>query len=162
VVLFLPGEVFFRAALDGDAELIEYGVSRKVIVASPTTLIALLKAVAYGWNQNNLAERAREISEAGRLLYERLCVMTRHFEDVGGRLGSAVDSYNRAVGSMQRSVFPVARKFVELDRSLAAEELEDIQQVEKSTRQLDAPDWQDGDGDSGLLFPDEKAEGSKA
>jgi DNA recombination protein RmuC len=162
VVLFLPGEVFFRAALDGDAELIEYGVSRKVIVASPTTLIALLKAVAYGWNQNNLAERAREISEAGRLLYERLCVMTRHFEDVGGRLGSAVDSYNRAVGSMQRSVFPVARKFVELDRSLAAEELEDIQQVEKSTRQLDAPDWQDGDGDTGLLFPDEKAEGSKA
>ena len=72
VILFLPGEVFFRAALDGDAELIEYGVSRKVIVASPTTLIALLKAVAYGWNQNNLAEKAREISEAGRDLYKRL------------------------------------------------------------------------------------------
>jgi DNA recombination protein RmuC len=161
VVLFLPGEVFFRAALDGDAELIEYGVSRKVIVASPTTLIALLKAVAYGWNQNNLAEKAREISDAGRLLYERLCVMTRHFEDVGGRLGAAVDSYNRAVGSMQRSVFPVARKFVELDRSLAAEDLEDVQQVEKSTRQLDAPDWQDGDGDTGLLFPGEKAEGTE-
>jgi DNA recombination protein RmuC len=162
VVLFLPGEVFFRAALDGDAELIEYGVSRKVIVASPTTLIALLKAVAYGWNQNNLAEKAREISDAGRLLYERLCVMTRHFEDVGGRLGAAVDSYNRAVGSMQRSVFPVARKFVELDRSLDAANLEDVQQVEKSTRQLDAPDWEDGDGNTGLLFPGEKAEGTKA
>jgi DNA recombination protein RmuC len=161
VVLFLPGEVFFRAALDGDAELIEYGVSQRVIVASPTTLIALLKAVAYGWNQKNLAEGAQKISEAGKLLYERLCVMTRHFEDVGGRLGAAVDSYNRAVGSMQRSVFPVARKFAELDKSLAAEDLEDVQQVEKSTRQLDAPDWQDGDGDTGLLFPGEKADSAK-
>ena len=161
VVLFLPGEVFFRAALDGDAELIEYGVSQRVIVASPTTLIALLKAVAYGWNQKNLAESAQKISEAGKLLYERLCVMTRHFEDVGSRLGAAVDSYNRAVGSMQRSVFPVARKFAELDKSLAAEDLEDVQQVEKSTRQLDAPDWQDGDGDSGLLFPGEKADSAK-
>ena len=161
VVLFLPGEVFFRAALDGDAELIEYGVSQRVIVASPTTLIALLKAVAYGWNQKNLAESAQKISEAGKLLYERLCVMTRHFEDVGSRLGAAVDSYNKAVGSMQRSVFPVARKFAELDKSLAAEELEDVPQVEKSTRQLDAPDWQDGDGNTGLLFPGEKADSAK-
>src|SRR5271166_719359 len=161
VVLFLPGEVFFRAALDGDAELIEYGVSQRVIVASPTTLIALLKAVAYGWNQKNLAESAQKISETGKMLYERLCVMTRHFEDIGSRLSAAVDSYNRAVGSMQRSVFPVARKFAELDKSLAAEELEDVQQVEKSTRQLDAPDWQDGDGDSGLLFPGEKADSTK-
>ncbi len=161
VVLFLPGEVFFRAALDGDAELIEYGVSQRVIVASPTTLIALLKAVAYGWNQKNLAESAQKISEAGKILYERLCVMTRHFEDVGSRLGAAVDSYNKAVGSMQRSVFPVARKFAELDKSLAAEDLEDLQQVEKSTRQLDAPDWQDGDGNSGLLFPGEKADSAK-
>lgn len=161
VVLFLPGEVFFRAALDGDAELIEYGVSQRVIVASPTTLIALLKAVAYGWNQKNLAESAQKISEAGKLLYERLCVMTRHFEDVGSRLGAAVDSYNKAVGSMQRSVFPVARKFAELDKSLAAEGLEDVPQVEKSTRQLDAPDWQDGDGNTGLLFPGEKADSAK-
>src|SRR5271165_4863658 len=161
VVLFLPGEVFFRAALDGDAELIEYGVSQRVIVASPTTLIALLKAVAYGWNQKNLAESAQKISETGKLLYERLCVMTRHFEDVGSRLGAAVDSYNKAVGSMQKSVFPVARKFAELDKSLATENLQDVQQVEKSTRQLDAPDWQDGDGNTGLLFPGEKADSAK-
>ncbi len=161
VVLFLPGEVFFRAALDGDAELIEYGVSQRVIVASPTTLIALLKAVAYGWNQKNLAESAQKISETGKLLYERLCVMARHFENIGNRLNAAVDAYNSAVGSMQRSVFPVARRFAELDKSLASEDLEDVQQVERSTRQLDAPDWQDGDGTSGLLFPSEKADSAK-
>ena len=161
VVLFLPGEVFFRAALDGDAELIEYGVSQRVIVASPTTLIALLKAVAFGWNQKNLAESARQISENGKVLYERLCVTMRHFEDIGSRLSAAVDAYNKAVGSMQRSVFPVARKFAELDRSLTVEDLEDIQQVEKAARQLDSPDWQEGDGDTGLLFPSEKTDSAK-
>ncbi len=161
VVLFLPGEVFFRAALDGDAELIEYGVSQKVIVASPTTLIALLKAVAYGWNQKNLAENALKISEAGSQLYERLCVMARHFENIGNRLNAAVDAYNSAVGSMQRSVFPVARKFAELDKSLAAEDLQEVGPVEKTTRQLDAPDWRDGDGNSGLLFPGDKADSAK-
>lgn len=162
VVLFLPGEVFFRAALDSNAELIEYGVSQRVIVASPTTLIALLKGVAYGWNQKNLAESALKISENGKVLYERLCVMARHFEDVGRRLGTAMESYNKAVGSMQRSVFPVARRFPELDKALAAEELPDVQQLEISARQLDAPDWKDGDGTSGLLFNSEKADGAKA
>ena len=87
VVLFLPGEVFFRAAMDADAELIEYGVKRKVIVASPTTLIALLKGVAYGWNQKNLAESAREISAAGKTLYQRLSAMAWNFEDIGKRSG---------------------------------------------------------------------------
>jgi DNA recombination protein RmuC len=161
VVLFLPGEVFFRAALDGDAELIEYGVGQRVIVASPTTLIALLKAVAYGWNQKNLAENAQKISETGSQLYERLCVMARHFENIGNRLSAAVDAYNSAVGSMQRSVFPVARRFAELDKSLAAEDLQEVGPVEKTSRQLDASDWRDGDGNSGLLFPGEKADSAK-
>jgi len=142
VVLFLPGEVFFRAAMDADAELIEYGVKRKVIVASPTTLIALLKAVAYGWNQKNLAESAREISAAGKTLYQRLSAMAWNFEDIGKRLGGAVDSYNKAVGSMERSVFPIARKLPELDRSLSAADLPDLHQVEKTPRQLESPDWQ--------------------
>jgi DNA recombination protein RmuC len=87
--MFLPGEVFFRAAMDADAELIEYGVSQKVIITSPTTLIALLKAVAYGWNQKSLAESARHISEAGKTLYERLCKMTTYLEDMGKKLGGA-------------------------------------------------------------------------
>lgn len=162
VVLFLPGEVFFRAALDADPELIEYGVAQKVIVTSPTTLIALLKAVAYGWNQKNLAESARKISENGKILYERLCTMTRHFENVGAKLDAAVDSYNKAVGSMQRSVFPVARRFPELDRSLQQGNLEDLQPLEKTARQLDAPDWRDEDAETGVLFPTEKADGAKA
>ena len=142
VVLFLPGEVFFRAAMDADAELIEYGVKRKVIVASPTTLIALLRAVAYGWNQKNLAESAREISKAGKTLYQRLSAMAWNFEDIGKRLGGAVDSYNKAVGSMERSVFPIARKMPDLDRSLSATDLPDLHQVEKTPRQLESPDWQ--------------------
>ncbi len=161
VVLFLPGEVFFRAAMDADPELIEYGVAQKVILASPTTLIALLKAVAYGWNQKNLAESARKISEAGKTLYERLCAMTRHLEDLGKKLDSATNSYNVAVGSMQKRVFPVARKFAELDKSLEAEELPDLEPLEKSARQLDAPDWRDEDIDTGLLFP-ERGDGAKA
>ncbi len=142
VVLFLPGEVFFRAAMDADPELIEYGVKRKVIVASPTTLIALLRAVAYGWNQKNLAESAREISKAGKTLYQRLSAMAWNFEDIGKRLGGAVDSYNKAVGSMERSVFPIARKMPDLDRSLSAADLPDLHQVEKTPRQLESPDWQ--------------------
>lgn len=142
VVLFLPGEVFFRAAMDADAEIMEYGVSHKVMVTSPITLIALLRAVAYGWNQKNLAESAREISQAGKTLYQRLAVMAYHFQDIGKRLGGAVESYNKAVGSMERSVFPIARKLPELDRSLAAIDLPDLQQLEKTPRQLESPDWQ--------------------
>ncbi len=161
VVLFLPGEVFFRAAMDADPELIEYGVAQKVILASPTTLIALLKAVAYGWNQKNLAESARKISEAGKTLYERLCAMTRNFEDLGKKLDGAMDSYNKAVGSMQRMVFPVARKFAELDKSLEPESLPDLEPKEKSARQLDADDWRDEDVDNHLLFPEE-ADSTKA
>jgi len=161
VVLFLPGEVFFRAAMDADPELIEYGVAQKVILASPTTLIALLKAVAYGWNQKNLAESARQISEAGKALYERLCIMTRHFEDLGTQLDKAMNSYNAAVGSMQKRVFPVARKFPELDKSLEPEALPDLEPLEKSARQLDSPDWRDEDVDTQLLFPD-RAEEAKA
>ena len=161
VVLFLPGEVFFRAAMDADPELIEYGVAQKVIIASPTTLIALLKAVAYGWNQKNLAESARKISEAGKMLYERLCSMTRHLEDLGRKLDSATNSYNSAVGSMQKRVFPVARKFAELDKALEADELPDLEPLEKSARQLDAPDWRDEDAENQLLFPEE-ADSAKA
>jgi DNA recombination protein RmuC len=150
VVLFLPGEVFFRAAMDSDAELIEYGVSRKVIVASPTTLIALLKAVAYGWNQKNLAESARKISEAGKDLYKRLCTMTGYMHEMGKKLGGAVTAYDEMLRSMERRVFPLARKFPDLDRSLAVAALPELDQLDKTPFELQAPDWHEGDEEPGL------------
>jgi DNA recombination protein RmuC len=152
VVLFLPGEVFFRAALDGDFELIEYGVAKKVIVASPTTLIALLKAVAYGWNEKNLAESARRISEAGKELYKRLCTMTGYMEEVGKKLGGAVKSYDEMVRSMERRVFPIARKLPELDRSLPPQSLPEIEQLDKTPFELQAADWQDSIEEPELPF----------
>ena len=162
VVLFLPGEVFFRAAVDGDPELIEYGVSQKVIVTSPTTLIALLKAVAYGWNQKNLAESAKQISEAGKTLYERLCKMTEHFEALGKKLGGAVESYNDMVASVERRVLPIARKFPELDRSLAADSIPDLPQLDKTVRELQAQDWQESIEHPALPLEEEKADTAKA
>jgi len=142
VVLFLPGEVFFRAAMDVDAELIEYAVARKVMVTSPITLISLLRAVAYGWNQQNLAESARKISEAGKQLYDRLCVMTAHMDNLGKRLDGTVKAYNEMLSSMEKRVFPAGRRIAELDRSLVAANLADPEQIEKTPRQLESPDWQ--------------------
>ncbi len=158
VVLFLPGEVFFRAAMDSDPELIEYGVIRKVIVASPTTLIALLKAVAYGWNQKNLAESARKISEAGRDLYKRLCTMTSYMQEMGKKLGGTVTAYNEMLRSVESRVFPLARKFPDLDRSLAAAALSELVQLDKTPFQLQSPDWQEGEEEEpDLPFPSNEA-----
>ncbi|MGO9518676.1 MAG: DNA recombination protein RmuC [Candidatus Korobacteraceae bacterium] len=161
VVLFLPGEVFFRAAMDCDSELIDYGVSRKVIVASPTTLIALLKAVAYGWNQKNLADSARHISQAGRDLYKRLGSMAGHVHEMGKKLGGAVTAYNEMLGSMERRVFPAARKFPELDRSLAAAALPELEQLDKAPFELQSPDWQEDEEQSTLDLSESKADSAK-
>src|SRR5579863_9576821 len=108
VVMFLPGETFFSAALEQDSSLIEQGVLSRVIPASPTTLIALLKAVNYGWNQEKLARNAKQISELGKDLYERMATMAEHIEDIGGDLHKAVGSYNKAIGSLERMVLPAA------------------------------------------------------
>ena len=162
VVLFLPGEVFFRAAMDADPELIEYGVNQRVILTSPTTLIALLKAVAYGWNQKSLAESARHISEAGRTLYERLCTMTGYLEDLGRKLGGAVKSYNEMLASVERRVLPIARKFPELDRSLEARSFPSLEQLEKTPHELQAQDWQENIEHAELPFEDGKVDRAKA
>jgi DNA recombination protein RmuC len=139
VVLFIPGEPFLSAALEQDPALIEDGVNQQVILATPTTLIALLRAVSYGWRQETIAESARAISELGRELYTRLATMTDHFSKVGSRLESAVRSYNEAVGSLETRVLPSARKFKEHGIAPAAE-LAPLNIVERSTRPVTAPE----------------------
>lgn len=135
VVMFLPGETFFSAALEQEPGLIERGVSQKVIPASPTTLIALLKAVAYGWNQEKLARNAREISMLGRELHERLRTLGSHFEKVGKGLDNAVEAYNKTVGSLESRVMVSARKFAELGAAVT-EEIAELNPVETTTRNL--------------------------
>jgi len=135
VVMFLPGETFFSAALEQEPGLIEKGVAQKVIPASPTTLIALLKAVAYGWNQEKLARNAKEISLLGKELHERLRNLGAHVENVGKGLDRAVESYNKAVGSLESRVMVSARKFAELGAPVAGE-IAELNPIETTTRNL--------------------------
>ena len=114
VVLFLPGEAFFSAALEMEPELIEFGIKQNVILASPTSLIALLKAVAYGWREEKIAAHAKEVSELGRELYERMKNFTEFLGSLGQNLNRAVDSYNKAMRSVETRLIVTARKFKEL------------------------------------------------
>jgi DNA recombination protein RmuC len=139
VVMFLPGETFFSAALQYDPGLIEYGVDQKVIPSSPTTLIALLRSVAYGWQQERIAQNAAEISELGRELHDRIRVFAGHYADLKRHLQKTVESYNSSVGSLERSVLPQARRFRALGATTAAE-LPEIGEVETALRSLDMPE----------------------
>lgn len=135
VVCFLPGEIYFYAALEKDPSLIEYGVENNVIISTPTTLISLLKAVAYGWKQEQMAESARTIGELGKDLYTRLYTFSEHLSKVGDGLGSAVKNYNNAVASYESRVLVSARRFSELGVDKGSE-IKDISQIETAVRQL--------------------------
>jgi len=144
VVMFLPGEMFFSAALEQDPTLIEFGVERKVIPASPTTLIALLRAVAYGWQQEAMEENARQISELGRNMYESVRALAKHFSDLGSRLNASLEAYNRAVGSLEGNVLVKARRFKDLQAAPNAEEIERLEPMDRVPRALQAPELTDG------------------
>jgi DNA recombination protein RmuC len=138
VVMFLGDESFFRAALDHDPTLLDAGVEAGVIPASPTTLIALLRTVSYGWQQETVAESARQISELGRELYDRLGTFAGHFAKVGRNLDTAVTAFNQAVSSFQTRLLVTARKFPE--HGVTNDELPPTKQIERKPVVLSAPE----------------------
>jgi DNA recombination protein RmuC len=146
VLLFLPGETFYSAALEHDPKLIEDGITQRVIIATPTTLIALLKAVSYGWRQEQMADNAQEVSNLAKTLYDRLRVFTTHFDDIGRNLDRALDAYNKGVRSLESRVLVTARRFKERG-AIAGEEIEILEPVDKAARLLTR--------DDGGLFPEE-------
>ncbi len=139
-VAFLPGEAFFSAALEADPDLLDFGVENKVILATPTTLIALLKAVAYGWRQEKLTQNAQEISALGKTLYERLCTFADHMDTLRTNLQRTVESYNRAAGSLESRVLVGARRFRELGAG-GDHELTLLEPVDSFPRSLQAVEW---------------------
>jgi DNA recombination protein RmuC len=139
-ILFLPGESFYAAALEADPGLLEAGVERRIILATPTTLIALLKAVAYGWQKEAAAENAEAVAALGRDLYKRLADLGGHFARIGRSLAQTVDAYNKAVGSMEARVLPAARRFEALSAAPDGVELPELAPVEALPRPTIAPE----------------------
>jgi DNA recombination protein RmuC len=147
VVLFLPGEMFYSAALEADPALIEAGVDARVILATPTTLIALLRAVAYGWTQQALTENAERISALGRELYERIATLGDHWASVGKNLNDAIAAYNKSVGTLETRVLVTARKFQALEVASGDKAIRDLNPVDTLPRALQSPELLAGNGD---------------
>jgi DNA recombination protein RmuC len=139
VVMFIPGESFFAAAADSDHELIEDGMKKRIVLSTPTTFIALLQAIAYGWKQEQIAENAQAISELGKQLYERMRTLADHLSDVGSGLEKASSAYNGAVASLETRVLPAARRFRELGAA-TGNDITAIEPVDIQPRQLTLPE----------------------
>lgn len=150
VILFIPGESFYSAALERDPGLIEIGVEQRVLIATPTTLIALLKAVSYGWRQERIAKEAQQISALGRELYHRVRTMAQHFSDLRRSLDRTVGSYNKAVRSLESRVLPAARKFKDLG-AVAGEDILPLEALDQQASRLQTPELASG------IFDDEPA-----
>lgn len=139
VVMFIPGESFFAAAVDSDRRLIEDALDKRVLLATPTTLVALLRTVALGWRQEQIARNALEISDIGRQLYERMSKLAEHIQKIGSGLENATKAYNSAVGSIESRVLPAARKFKELGASTGSD-IPPLSPLETTQRSLSAPE----------------------
>src|SRR5262245_48279257 len=144
VIMFLPGEMFFSAALEQDPALIEFGVDKRVIPASPTTLIALLRAVAYGWQQEAVARDAQQIADVGRKLYEAVGKLAEHFDRLGARLRGSIEAYNDALGSLEGNVLVKARKFKELQAANGNGDIATLPPIDRVPRMLQAPELTGG------------------
>ena len=140
VVLFLPGEVFYLAALEHDPGLLEAGINDKVLITAPTSLIALLRAASYGWREEQLAENAQKISDLGQDLYKRLATLSKHLKAIGDAIARCVENYNNAVGSLERNVLPGARRFKELGAGNSGGEIVELQPLDNVPRMLQAPE----------------------
>jgi DNA recombination protein RmuC len=143
VVMFLPGEAFFSAALEQEPDLIQQSVEQRVVLASPITLIALLRAVSYGWRQKRVEEKAEEIATLGASLYERLGTLAEHFGKVGDSIDRAAKAYNAAVGTLERNVLSAARRFPELGTS-SKKELPPVEPVDSAIRTIEAKELRRG------------------
>ena len=133
VVLFIPGEQFLSASLEHDPQLLEDALANKVILATPTSIIALLRAVAFGWRQQSVAKNAEEIQKLGEELYHRVATFVEHLQKLGKSLDASVEQFNKATGSLERQVLPGARKFEELGIE-KKKDIPDLKMVESSPR----------------------------
>jgi DNA recombination protein RmuC len=154
VVAFVPGDALLAAALEHDASLLEHAVASHVLLATPTTLIALLRSVAYGWQSEALARNAREVQQLGRELYRRLATFGEHMARTGRGLRTAVDAYNSAVGSLEKSVLPQARRFSQLGVVGESDGVIEMEQIETATRELQAPELSAGSASPALELVD--------